>query len=86
MKNKIADSETKISHNHRELLDRVSKVEQTLREVLRISSENKGNIYSLAENQYKIETEIISKLLEIVKEDLKPDWVKNWRYKGKGLR
>ena len=68
---KISDLQTQISDNHKELLEKVSKVEETSKEVLRIAQKNEANIFTIKNQQDNIKTELETELLETMRKDIK---------------
>ena len=64
---KINDLQTQISDNHKELLEKVSKVEETSKEALRTAQKNEADIFTMKNQQDNIKTELETELLETVR-------------------
>ena len=68
---KINNLQTQLTDNHKELLEKVSQVEETLKEALRIAQKNEADIFEIKNKQDKTKTELKTELLGTVNNDIK---------------
>lgn len=76
-KDQISDLQNQITSNHKELLEKISRAEETSNEALRIAQKNESEIFNIKEQQDNIkaqqdvmETNIKSEVLETLKNDI----------------
>ena len=75
MNEKILGLEMKITDNHKELLERINRVEEKSSEALVLAQKNEAEIFSLVEKQDSLKQEIRSEILETVKSEVKLDYI-----------